>query len=183
MDPSNTELQLLQIIARGTFRAASCVSSATCAATSYPDSVQVGERNVMQNAHPVGHPVWLYTLVKMSFAELMFGDALIGRRIVVTIRTMVPSADAKMLNQETYLVGRQMMRYDVNINARYTSCLGVRSRRNSQPVDSGTHVYLPTLRLIVGVDKLEGRNEELGGLRKGSGACIHINDRTDGIGD
>src|SRR5258706_7728489 len=124
MDPSNTELQLLQIIARGTFRAASCVSSATCAATSYPDSVQVGERNVMQNAHPVGHPVWLYTLVKMSFAELMFGDALIGRRIVVTIRTMVPSADAKMLNQETYLVGRQMMRYDVNINARYTSCPG-----------------------------------------------------------
>ena len=78
----------------------------------------------MQNAHPVGQPVWLYTLVKMSFAELMFGDALIGRRIVVTIRAMVPSADAKMLNQETYLVGRQMMRYDVNINARYTSYLG-----------------------------------------------------------
>ena len=61
----------------------------------------------------------------MSFAELMFGDALIGRRIVVTMRTMVPSADAKILNQETYLVGRQIIRYDININTRYTSCLGV----------------------------------------------------------
>jgi len=60
---------------------------------------------------------------------------------------------------------------------------GVRSRRNSQRFDSGTHVYLPALRLIVGVDKLEGRNEELGSLRKGSGACIHMSDQTDGIGD
>jgi len=66
----------------------------------------------------------------MSFAELMFGDALIGRRIVATIRTTVPSADAKMLNQETYLVGRQMMRYDTNINAKYTNCLGCQEQPN-----------------------------------------------------
>ena len=172
MDPSTTQLQLLQMIARGTFRAASCVSSATCAATSYPASVQAGERNVKQNAHAVGQPVWLYTWVKMSFAELMFGEALIGRRIVVMMRTMVPRPDAKILNQETYLVGRQMMRYDININTRYTSCLVVSETAElASRVESGTHVYVPTSRLIVWVDKLDGRNEELGRLRKGSGAC------------
>ena len=75
------------------------------------------------NAQPVGQPVWLYTSVKISFAELIFGDALIGGGIVVMSKTTVSSPDALMLNQETYLVGKQMMRYEINIIATYTSCL------------------------------------------------------------
>ena len=63
----------------------------------------------MQNAQPVGQPVRLHTRVKMSRAELMFGAALTGSRTVVMSRT-VPSADTQMLNQEMYLVGRQMIR-------------------------------------------------------------------------
>jgi len=109
MNPRNPELQLLQIIARGTLRAASYVSSAMCAATSYPEGAHVGERSAMQNAQPVGQPVRLHTRVKMSRAELMFGAALTGSRTVVMSRT-VPSADTQMLNQEMYLVGRQMIR-------------------------------------------------------------------------
>lgn len=48
---------MLQIIARGTVMAGWLVSSATCAATSYPLSVHVADRNVMQNAQPAGQPV------------------------------------------------------------------------------------------------------------------------------
>jgi len=56
----------------------------------------------------------------MSRAELMLGAALTGSRSIVMSRTTVPSADAQMLNQETYLVGRQMIRYNTNIITTYT---------------------------------------------------------------
>ena len=107
LNPRNPELQPLQTIARGTLRAASYVSSATCMATSYPESVHVGERSAMQNTQPVGQPVRLYTRVKMSHAELMFGAALTGRRTIVISRTTVLSADAQILKQSG---GRQVGR-------------------------------------------------------------------------
>jgi len=40
-------------------------------------------------------------------------------------RMTVPSAGTQMVNQETYLVGRQMIRYSTNIITTYTSCVGV----------------------------------------------------------
>lgn len=55
--------------------------------------------------------------MKIAFAEFNSG-ALIGRRIVVTINTIVPIAVAQMLKRLTHLVGMQMMRYDANIIAR-----------------------------------------------------------------
>ena len=56
---ANAPEGLDDVFTRGTVTAALCVSSATCAATSYPLSVHVALRKVMQNAQPVGHPVWL----------------------------------------------------------------------------------------------------------------------------
>ena len=56
MNPRNRERQLLQIIAQVTFLAASYVSSARGAVTSYPDSVPMGESGDMQDAQPI----WLY---------------------------------------------------------------------------------------------------------------------------
>ena len=56
-NPRAALLHVLQIMARGTVRAALLVSSATCAATSYPLRVHVAARKVMQNAQPPGQPV------------------------------------------------------------------------------------------------------------------------------
>jgi len=60
----------------------------------------------------------------MSRAELVFGAALTESRTVVMNQTTVLSADAQMLNQETYLVGRQRIRHST-IVATYTSCVGM----------------------------------------------------------
>jgi len=163
MKPRNPKLRLLQIIARGTLCHVSYVSSTTCAVTSYPESTHVGERSAMQSSQPV----WLYTRVKMSRAELVFGSALTGSRTVVMNKTTVLSADAQMLSQETYLVGRQRIRHGTNIVSTYTSCVGLSEAvglASRLTVDART--FVAALGHIIRVDKLDGRNEELGSLWK-----------------
>lgn len=56
----------------------------------------------------------------MTFAEFILG-ALIGSNIVKIIRTTIPKKQAPTLNQLTYFVGKQMIRYETNTIAEYTS--------------------------------------------------------------